>query len=405
MTQQIISSSNNTQLKTRGEQPYRIVLVHPSAGVNWSGGAEIMAIELARRLSSYFEVELLSGAACGSFSYPIRCIPRSHAYHAVRHPLIAPLVRGFSNPEIVVEHLTSFFPCLLRLLTHRADLIFPHNDYAGLAMAASVRAIAGTPILFTEHNSLMGKGDNGSVQQNGKCLQRNLRFRPDRLVVFDEATATFAHTFKPTQAISVIPNGVNLEQFTPEGVQLDLDLPKPVVLCVASLNRKNQKRVELAIQAVSRLSEVSLLVCGDGPDRAYFQSLGYQLLGENRFAIRTLPFDRMPEVYRSVDAFTLPSIHEPFGLVYLEAMSSGLPVVASDDEMRRYIVGDGGILCDVTNLDIYATAITEALRGNWSERARHNAARFSWDAITLRYRDVILDTILQSKKELPLQTD
>lgn len=402
MSQQIISSTDNTQLKSTGERPYRIVLVHPSAGVNWSGGAEIMAIELSRRLSSYFEVELLSGAACGSFSYPIRCIPRSHAFHAVRHPLIAPLVRGFTNPEIVVEHLTGFFPCLLRLLTHRADLIFPHNDYAGLAMAACVRALTKTPILFTEHNSLMGKGDDGSLQKNGKCLQRNLRFRPDHLVVFDEAAAELAQTFQPTQPISVIPNGVNLEQFTPEGVQLDIDLPKPVVLCVASLNRKNQKRVELAIQAVSRLSNVSLLVCGDGPDRLYFESLGQQLLGEKRFAVRTLPFERMPEVYRSVDAFTLPSIHEPFGLVYLEAMASGLPVVATDDEMRRYIVRDGGILCDVTKLDIYATAIQEALSGNWSVRARQNATRFSWDAIALRYRDVILETILQSKKELPL---
>jgi glycosyltransferase involved in cell wall biosynthesis len=398
MTQQMIST-NHTKVSVEGEQVYRIVLVHPSAGVNWSGGAEIMAIELARRLSSYFEVELLSGAACGSFSYPVPCIPRSHAFDAVRHPLIAPLVGGFSNPEIVVEHLTSFFPCLFRLLTRPVDLIFPHNDYAGLAIASCVRAIKKTPILFTEHNSLMGKGDDGSVEENGKCLQRNLKFRPNHLVVFNEVTAEFARTFKPTQSISVIPNGVNLEQFTPLGKQLEINLPKPIVLCVASLNRKNQKRVELAIQAVSRLNEVSLLVCGDGPDRAYFQSLGNQLLGE-RFAIRTLPFAQMPEVYRSADAFTLPSIHEPFGLVYLEAMASGLPVVATDDEMRQYIVGDGGILCDVTNIDIYAAAIQEALSGDWGVRARQNASRFSWDTVALRYRDVILETILQSKNEL-----
>jgi glycosyltransferase involved in cell wall biosynthesis len=374
---------------------YRIALVHPSTGVNWSGGAEIMAIELTRRLSSYFEVELLSGADCGSFSHPIPCIPRSYAYHAVRHPLIAPLVRKFSTPEIVLEHLTSFFPCLLRLLRHPADLIFPHNDYGGLAMAACVRALTGTPILFTEHNSL---------NADGKCLQRNLRFRPDRLVVLDEATAAFAHNLKPTQPISVIPNGVNLERFTPEGTTINLGLSKPIALCVASLSRKNHKRVELAIQAVARLPHVSLFICGDGSDRAYFQALGDQLLGPQRFAIRTFSHDQMPEVYRSVNVFTLPSIHEPFGLVYLEAMASGLPVVATDDQMRQYIVNNSGILCDVTNLDSYTTAIKDTLSGHWSVGARLNAARFSWDIIALRYRDVILETILQSKKELPLPT-
>ncbi|BAZ66841.1 MAG: glycosyltransferase [Pelatocladus maniniholoensis HA4357-MV3] len=406
MTQQLMSGTDETHINGQGERlPYRIVLAHPSAGVNWSGGAENLAIELAHRLSSYFEVELLSGAPCGSFSYPVKCIPRTYTANAVRHPLIAPLLKGFTTPEILLEHVSSFFPSLLRLLSKPADLIFPHNDYGGLAMAACVRSLTGIPILFTEHNSLLGRGDDGSLVQNGKCLKRNLRFCPNHLVVFDAATAAFARNLKPTQSISVIPNGVNLDKFTPHGTRLDLGLPKPVVLCVASLNCQNQKRVELAMQAVSRLSGVSLLVCGDGGDRIYFQSLGERLLGKERFAIRTFPFEQMAEVYRSVDVFTLPSIYEPFALVYLEAMASGLPVVATDDQIRQYMIGKGGILCDVTNLDIYATALKHALSGNWSQLARENATRFSWDAMTLRYRDVILETIVQSKKKLPVKTD
>ncbi|MBW4670603.1 MAG: glycosyltransferase [Cyanomargarita calcarea GSE-NOS-MK-12-04C] len=380
------------------KNPYRIALIHPSAGVNWSGGSEILAIELTRHLSKYFEVELLSQAAGENFSYPIKCIPRTHSYRAVRHPLLAPFLRKFTTPEIVLEHLTSFFPSLFRLLTKPADLIFPHNDYGGLAMAACARFLTKTPILFLEHNGLLGRGDDGSLLQNGKCLNRNLKFSPDHLILFDEATAEFVHTQKPAQTTSVIPNGVNLEQFTPDGKQIDLDLPKPIILCVASLNCQNQKRVELAIQAVSRLKEASLLVCGDGPDRPYFQAMGEQLLGTKRFAIRSFTFEQMPAVYRSANALTLPSIHEPFGLVYLEAMASGLPVVATDDEMRRYIVGDGGILCDVTDIDAYAEALKDALSGDWSICARESAARFSWDAIAMRYRDVILQTIHESKK-------
>jgi glycosyltransferase involved in cell wall biosynthesis len=390
MNMQLIDPNNNAQLTTQGEQRYRVVLVHPSAGVNWSGGTEIFAIELARRLNAYFEVELLSGAASDPLFYAVGGISRVDAYHMVRHPLIAPLLQRFTtHPAILIEHLTSFFPCAIRLLRQPANLIFPCNDYGGLAMAAFVRAIIGTPILFTEHGSFLG---------GGRTLSRNLRFRPDRLVVFHETVAAFVQSLRPSQPVSIIPNGVDLDRFTPEGSCIDFALTRPIVLCVASLARHDHKRVELAIQAMRQLPQASLLLCGNGPDRAYYQALGDELFGSKRFAIRSFSHERMPEVYRSADAFTLPSLNEPFALSYMEAMASGLPVVTTDDEIRRYIVADAGIVCDVTNPDTYAAALTEVLSGEWGWRARHNAMRFSWDVIALHYRDLILQTITQSRK-------
>lgn len=372
-------------------RPYRVALLHPSVGINWSGGGEIFALEFARRLNQDpdFEVELLSGANCGSFSRPIPCISRKAAYALFQKPVFKSCFhRLVTHPEVVTEHLTSFLPAVFYLLRHRFDLIYPHNDYAGLAIASLVRWLKGTPILFTEHNGLL---------HQGKCLKRNLRFHPDHLIVFDQIAADFVHRINPQQNTSIIPNGVDLVRFGPGQGGLEFGLLRPTVLCTASLWRNAHKRVELAIEAIARLPEVSLLICGDGPDRAYFQAMGERLLGEARFAIRTFPFDQMPQVYQSVDAFTLPSQQEPFGLVYLEAMASGLPVVATDDAMRRLIVGNSGILCDVTNLDQYATAIREALRGNWSRTARQNAARFSWDRVMQQYRAVMIDVIERSR--------
>ncbi|BCL39489.1 glycosyltransferase [Nostoc sp. MS1] len=384
MTQQVIDSTNNS-LPSPTQKRYRVVLVHPSAGVNWSGGSEIFAIELARYLNSYFDVELLSGAECGNFSSPTGGISRTQAFNIVRHPLISQLVNKFaSHPEIVIEHLSNFLPCAIRLLTKPADLIFPCNDYGGLAMAAFVRAIKGTPIVFTEHVGLMG---------GGKSLTRNLRFHPDQLVAFSEETAAFVRHHQPQQKVRIIPNGVDINKFTPLGNQIDFGLPKPIVLCVASLKRNSHKRIELAMQAVARLPQASLLLCGDGIDRDYFQAKGDDLLGKERFQIQSFSYEQMPEVYRSADVFTLPSMDEPFGLAYVEAMASGLPVVATDDAMRRYIVGEAGKLCDVTNTDIYAGAIAEILTQDWQVRARENALRFSWENIALSYRDLILETI------------
>ncbi|MEB3215954.1 MAG: glycosyltransferase [Nostocales cyanobacterium 94392] len=389
MTQELIKSTNSPQRELINKKhSYKITIIHPSAGVNWSGGSEIFAIEMTRRLSNYFDVELLSGADCGEFSRLSGGIPRAYTYDFINQPLIKKLVHRFANhPEIIIEHLTNFLPCLTHCLLNSPDLIFPCNDYGGLAIAAAVRAIKGTPILYAEHNSLLAEG---------KCLKRNLFFSPNNLIIYDEKTAAFVRNIKPTQQVNIIPNGVDLKQFTPEGNKIDFGLDKPVILCVASLNRNNHKRVDLVINAVSRMPEGSLLLCGDGPDKNYFQAQGDKLLGSNRFKICTFPFQQMPEVYRSADIFTLPSLNEPFGFAYIEAMATGLPVVATDDEMRRYIVGDSGILCDVTNPDIYADALSQVLKvlkENWQQKVINNALRFSWDTIALKYRDVILEVI------------
>jgi len=214
-----------------------------------------------------------------------------------------------------------------------------------------------------------------------------LRFHPNQLVVFSEAMAAFVRSVQPQQNVSIIPNGVDINRFTPVGKHIDFCLPKPIVLCVASLKRHSHKRIRLAMEAVARLPQASLLLCGDGIDRDYFQAKGDELLGKERFKIQSFPYEQMPAVYRSADVFTLPSIDEPFGMAYVEAMASGLPVVATDDEMRRQIVGNAGSLCDVKNPDIYAAAMGEILTQDWQVRARQNALRFSWENIALRYRD------------------
>ena len=379
----------NTQPTTDDTSTYRIAIVHPSAGVNWSGGTEILAIDLAERLSPYFQVELLAGSPEVPHYYPAGGISRKQARELIARPWINSFLRRFAtNPDIVIEHLTSFLPCALRLIRQPADLIFPLNSYGGLAMAGLVRKLLGTPILYSAHNGLLGEG---------KILTRDLKFKPDRLVVLSQTMERFVNQTCPQQPVSVIPNGVDVEKFNPLGEKIDLGLPKPIVLCVASLSRKGHKRVDLAIQAVARLSKGSLFICGDGADREYYQAMGESLLGSDRFKIQTFPFDRMPAVYRSADMFTLPSIDEPFGLCYVEAMASGLTVVAPDDEMRRTIVGDAGILCDVTDIGCYASAIERGLLEDRYFIAIENAKRFSLEKMSQQYRDLILKTIQQSK--------
>jgi glycosyltransferase involved in cell wall biosynthesis len=372
---------------------YKVVLIHPSAGVNWNGKSENFAIELARRLDNYFEIELLSGAECGSFSHPIKSINRSDVSSLTRHPLISRLLqKWFNRPEMAIEHLTSFLPCVAYLLKHPADLIFPQNDYGGLFVATCVRAIKGTPILFTEHNSL---------SKQGKYLQRNLALKPDRLILLNPEVAEYTKNLAPEQPSNVIPYGIDTTEFTPTGKVMLTGLPQPTILCVAPLNRNGNERIELTIEAVSRLPNASLLICGNGVDRDYFQAMGDRLLGKKRFQIRAFAYAQMPQVYRSANVFTLASIEEPRGLAYIEAMACGLPVVTTDDPVRRYLIGDGGIACDVADIDIYAQSLQIALEKSWDwQPPEQNALRFSWQEITLLYRQAIIQTINQSYNNL-----
>ena len=370
----------------------KIVLIHPNAGINWRGNSENFAIEMARRLDNYFEVELLSGEECGSFSHPIKSVSRSQVLNWRCFPLLEPvLARWFDRPEVAIEYLTGFLPCISYLLRHPVDLIFTHNDYGGLFIACCIRAIRGTPILFTEHNSLL---------RQREFLKHNLSLHPDRVVVPHPTLAKYFKSVVPKQVFDVIPYGIDIAEFTPVGKAIATDLPKPIVLCVASLQRDSNQRIESAIAAVSRLPQASLLLCGDGEDRAYFQELGDRLLGTERFQIRAFAYAQMPQVYRSANIFTLPSIETSLGLTYLEAMACGLPVVATDDSVRRYLIGDAGITCDVTDIDLYAKSLQKALERYWhGKQPQTNALRFDWQEIALRYRKTVLQTIIQSKND------
>jgi glycosyltransferase involved in cell wall biosynthesis len=70
-------------------------------------------------------------------------------------------------------------------------------------------------------------------------------------------------------------------------------------------------------------------------------------------------------------------------------MASGLPVVATDDAMRRFLLSDAGIVCDVTDTNAYADSLTKALSNNWEDKPIRQAADYSWQSVAKRYASVI----------------
>ena len=194
-----------------------------------------------------------------------------------------------------------------------------------------------------------------------------------------KATPWFKHK------IIKIPNGVDLEKFSPAGKKPKIKLQKPIILMVAAT--VPYKRVGQGIAAVSRLKQGSLLLLGKGPQDKRTDNLGYKLLGKTRYKRLTVPFAKMPDYYRSADLFSLCSTStEAFGIVYLEAMASGLACVATDDASRREIVGKAGIYVKhPDDAGEYSKALAKALSKKWGNTPLFQAKKFSWSVITQKY--------------------
>lgn len=216
----------------------------------------------------------------------------------------------------------------------------------------------------------------------GRCDGWNLLTRPDLFIASTKRNYRWAKKFYGIGVrIEVIPHGVDLNKFKPEGKKQKFNLQQPLILCIAGPDK--YKRVEATIKAVNRLPKGSLLLVGGSEAD---ESLGKKLLSQ-RFKRIKAKYEELPEIYRSADVFTMVSEpSEEFGIVYLEAMASGLPVVATDDELRREILGDYGIYVkDVVGeeyVEKFQLALEKrkvrSLPKKWLEK-------FSWEQITQTY--------------------
>ncbi len=202
----------------------------------------------------------------------------------------------------------------------------------------------------------------------------------------------------PKSRIVVIPNGVNIDRFNPVGpgrssVRAALGIPKnaPVLLFVG--HEFHRKGLAFIISALAKIPQDYYLVVVGNDQAAPFKTLAAHCGAADR-VIFTGPRQDLPEIYRACDVFVFPTAYEAFGLVAMEALASGLPLIATKvGGIEDYLVdGYNGYFIE-RDADSISTAIVLAMGAKYdgmSNAARRTALDYSWDHIAKHYYDILV---------------
>lgn len=323
-------------------------------------GAERVVEELAERLKKNHSVKIFVGDKLPPKRWPI-------------------VWRAFIDPQGIAIFWWTL-KLLPKIVKERFDVVIPTNSGWQPAVIRLITWVYGGKMVIIGHSGA------------GWDEKNNLWAFPDIFVAPSTTANKWAKSINPFVRRTYIPNGVELVNFRPDGPKVkDLGLEKPIILCVGAL--EPEKRLDLAIDAVSGLEKGSLLIIGRGQLKKELTEKGRELLGD-RFEVREASFSEIPNYYRSADVFTAPSAPwQSFELVILEALASNLPVVGNNDEIRKEIVESAGILVDSADTIAYSNALRKALAIKWGSKPRNQAGKFSWDLIAFKYKK-LFETLL-----------
>jgi glycosyltransferase involved in cell wall biosynthesis len=194
----------------------------------------------------------------------------------------------------------------------------------------------------------------------------------------------------------VIPYGINFKRFrrrkADKKLVSELGLKgKTVLVAVGRLSQ--QKGFAYLIKALSEVKKkeknFKLLLIGDGEERKNLEKLSKELgLEEEIIFLGKVSHDKLPKCYHAADIFVLPSLYESFGIVFLEAMASGLPIISTNIAAIPEVVNKKvGILVKPKNVQELAEAILalindEKRRREMGKEGMRLARKFDWSFVS-----------------------
>ncbi|MFC2020397.1 glycosyltransferase family 4 protein [Chloroflexota bacterium] len=304
--------------------------------------------------------------------------------------------RRLMIPGMLLRYL-GIFTAFRRLVKEswKPDIIHAHFFAAGVP-ALILRKMYKIPVIITEHTTSVATHSLSAFER------KRLRFAMKRaqaiLPVSHDLGSAIKDYYGINNWIHVVPNTVNTEVFSPSGQFTSKGKKaKKRMLLIAALNER--KGVPYLLEALSKIKNTRqdfvLNIVGDGPNRSEYEKMARNLELDDIVKFH----GRQPEIVgpmQECDFFVLPSLYENFGVVYIEAMACGKPVIATNAGGPREIVNESvGILVPPKDVNALKEAI-EHMLDNYQSYSPEKIARYAKESFGYETVGRMLDQVYRS---------
>lgn len=346
-------------------------------------------------------------------------LPNQHEYRSGGSPQSA-FHQVFVKPVLSLGN-ASLVPGLIRALkkSNVIHLFYPY--FGGDIFVLLASRLYNIPYVIHYQQDIFGGSTlkRAIFRSYNALVQRGLFHDADRILALSEdhiRHSQVVEKIQPWSKVSIIPNGVDPEEFSPEvtGSNIrelhNIDANIPLLIFVAALDNAHYfKRLDLLLQALTLLrTPAHLLVVGDGDLRSGYQATAAKLgLAKHVTFVGRIQNDKLAPYLKQSDLLVLPSTDtESFGIVLIEAMACGTPVVASDLSGVRATVEDGvtGLVFrrgDVPDMvkKIDSLLVDPVLRHTFGQHGIVSAReKYSWVSIATKLERIYKEIIDERKR-------
>lgn len=381
------------------------LLITASTFPRWRGDTEPRFIlDYAKAMGKYYDVTVLAPATIGAkhreklegvkviryhylpiYKWETLCYPGA----------IVPRIKEKKARILQVPFLMFALYINLLKLSKKYDVVHAH----WLIPQGIMQCFVNRPFIITGHG-----GDVKFLNHTiiGKLKVRCLK-KAKAITVVSKTLEKVIYDLYPNKKTQIIPMGCNTKEFSPKKrVENYFNQgEKKVVLFVGRL--EEIKGVEYLIEAMRDI-DAYLVIVGKGSMSEHLKVCAKKYKDKIMF-LGPKTHEELPRIYASADLFVMPSItakngdKEGFGLVAIEAMASGLPIVATDSGGIVDVVshGNNGLLVEEKNVEQLAENITNVLEDKQlykelSQASLETAKQFDYNVIARKYK-AIMDEI------------